>query len=134
MTQRDVPADPAGALAPVDRERAAVARGNWAEYLDALADDAVFLPPNSRSKSGEELREWLKTFVQAYRIEWLKFDSTDVEVVGDLAYHTYEYTWRVTPRAGGDGKVSSGKGLHILRRQPSGAWHIAREIWNSSPD
>jgi len=58
----------------------------------------------------------------------------ELEVAGNLAYHTYVYTWRVTPRASGEAKVSSGKGLHILRCQADGSWRIAREIWNAMPD
>jgi ketosteroid isomerase-like protein len=60
--------------------------------------------------------------------------TTELEAAGDLAYHTYVYTWLTTPRAGGEAKVSSGKGLHILRRQADGPWKIAREIWNDLPE
>jgi ketosteroid isomerase-like protein len=119
--------------AAIEREKAAVTAGNWADYLAVLTDDAVFMPPNSLSKSGEELRTWLSSFVQGFQVEWLSFATTDLEVVQDLAYHTFTYTWRVTPHAGGEGKVSSGKGLHVLRRQADGPWKIAREIWNSVP-
>jgi ketosteroid isomerase-like protein len=133
VTQPDATVGAASALDPVEQERAAVADGNAEAYLDVLAEDAVFLPPNSPSKSGPELRAWLTAFVRGWRVEWLRFETTGVEVVGDLAYHTYEFTWRVVPRAGGNGSVSSGKGLHVLRRQSGGPWRVAREIWNSSP-
>jgi ketosteroid isomerase-like protein len=115
------------------REKEAVAVGDAAGYLAVLSSDAVFMPPGSVSKSGGELRTWLAEFVRDWRIEWLNFASTEVAAVGDLAYHTYAYTWRATPRSGGDGRMSSGKGLHVLRRQRDGSWRIAREIWNSVP-
>jgi ketosteroid isomerase-like protein len=120
-------------LAPVEAEKAAIAAGNPADYLAVLTDDATFMPPNSLLKSGAELRAWLSAFVRDFEVEWLSFVTTELEVVENLAYHTYTYTWRLTPRAGGEGKVSSGKGLHILRRQPDGFWRIAREIWNDVP-
>ena len=118
-------------LALIAEERAAVERGDAAQYLSVLADDALFMPPGLAPRGGAELRAWLSDFVSSVRVEWLDFQSHDVEVRGDLGYHTYAYTWRVTPRAGGNASTSGGKGLHILRRQSDGSWKIAREIWNA---
>ncbi len=120
-------------LEPVERERSAIAVGDTGEYFAALADDAQFMPPNSVAKGGAELRTWLAEFVCDFRVEWLAFSTTEVTGVADLAYHAFTYTWRVTPRVGGEGKVSSGKGIHILRLQADGSWRIAREIWNGIP-
>jgi ketosteroid isomerase-like protein len=117
----------------VARERAAIAAGDSEAYFAVLSADAMFMPPNSPARAGEELRDWLGTFVRDFRVEWLSFLSTELEAVEDLAYHTFAYTWRVTPRSGGEEKVSSGKGLHILRRQADGSWTISREIWNGMP-
>ncbi len=124
---------PKTVVAAVEQERAAVAASDLGEYLAILTGDAVFMPPNCSAKSGEELRAWLGSFLRDFQVKWLSFASTEVMVVADLAYHTFVYTWRVTPRAEGESRVSSGKGLHILRRQPDGAWKISREIWNSVP-
>jgi ketosteroid isomerase-like protein len=129
----DAASPPLLALAPVEREKAAIAAGDSTDYLAVLSDDAIFMPPNSLAKSGAELRSWLDSFVRDFRVEWLSVTSTELEVVENLAYHTFTYTWRVAPRAGGEGNVSSGKGLHILRRQADGCWKIAREIWNAVP-
>ena len=120
-------------LAVVDQERAAVEKGNISQYLAVLADGAVFMPPNAAPKEGAELRSWLSNFIEHFAVEWLAFRSTEVIVVSDLAYHAYTYSWRVTPRAGGEPTTASGKGLHILRQQTDGSWGIAREIWNGSP-
>ncbi len=125
--------DPGPVVAPVLREKAAVAAGDTGAYFGALSQDAVFMPPNSPAKSGEELRSWLTAFLRDFRIEWLDFTSTEIAVAGDMAYHAYTYTWRATARSGGEGRVSSGQGLHILRQQPDGSWRISREIWNSVP-
>jgi ketosteroid isomerase-like protein len=133
VIEEDRPRLPTPVLAPVERERTAIATGDSAEYFAVLTDDAVFMPPNSMAKEGEDLRNWLGSFVRDFRVEWLSVVSTELEVVSDLAYHTFAYTWRVTPRNGGEGKISSGKGLHILRRQVDGCWKISREIWNGVP-
>ncbi len=117
-------------LEVVERERAAVAAGDLEAYSSVLAVGAAFMPPNDRTKSGEDLRRWLGGFLKDFRVEWLGFESTEVRAAEDLAYHGFTYTWRVTARSGGEGKVSSGKGLHILRREEDGRWRIWREIWN----
>jgi ketosteroid isomerase-like protein len=120
-------------LDPIEREKAAIAAGDPAAYFAVLTEDAIFMPPQSLAKSGEELRSWLATFMRNFHVDWLNFTSTELEVVEGMAYHTFTYTWRATPRAGGEGKIASGKGLHILRRQADGSWRIAREIWNDVP-
>jgi ketosteroid isomerase-like protein len=91
------------------------------------------MPPNSQPKRGVELREWLRAFVEEFRVEWLSYASMEVLEAGETAYHSFAYTWRVRPRDGGEAKTSSGKGVHLLRREADGSWRIAREIWNSSP-
>lgn len=120
-------------LALVADERSAVEQGDWHRYATMLAEDAVFMPPNLPAMRGAALRTWLEDFLRRFRVEWLDFASETVAAQGDLAYHAYAYTWRVTPRAGGEGSTSSGKGLHLLRRQPEGTWKVVREIWNDNP-
>ncbi len=120
-------------LAVVSEERAAVENADIARYLAILDDGAMFMPPDAPPKDGAVLRAWLKDFVDRFKVEWLSFVSTEVVVVADLAYHAYTYTWQVTPHAGGQSTVASGKGMHILRRQSDGSWKVAREIWNGSP-
>lgn len=84
-------------------------------------------------RQGDDLRRWLRAFLEGFRVDWLEFEPLAVETAGHLAYHAYSYSWRVTPRAGGEPIEARGKGLHILRREADGAWRIAREIWNASP-
>ncbi len=120
-------------IAVADEEAAAIETGDARRYLALLADDALFMPPNSLAKQGEELREWLRDFVERFRVQYLRFTHDETVVEGSLAYHRFIYGWIVTPKAGGETLTGHGKGLHILRRQPDGGWKIAREIWNTIP-
>ena len=120
-------------LAAIGIERDAMATGDIDRYLAVLTDDAIFLPPNSPSKTGAELRSWLRGFLEGFRVEWLSFVSTETLIAGEMAFHSYTYTWRVCARAGGEPTIAAGKGVHLLRRQPDGSWRIAREIWNGNP-
>jgi ketosteroid isomerase-like protein len=114
-------------------EMASVAAGDSDGYLALLTDDAVFMPPNTTAKAGHELRNWLCDFLERVTVEWLTFTHCEAEVAGGLAFHCFTYSWRVTPKAGGEPTIGHGKGIHILRRQPNGDWKIARELWNASP-
>lgn len=120
-------------IAVADQEAAAMQSGDMKEYLTILSDDAVFMPPNTLAKQGEELRQWLREFVNSNRVEWPRFEHGETIVAGDLAFHEYVYTMKATPKAGGQPAVGYGKGLQVLRREADGAWKILRNIWNARP-
>lgn len=107
--------------------------GDAARHFAVLTDDALFLPPNQEAKQGAELREWLRDFLGRLTVEWLEYVHEESVIVGDLAYHRYSYRWKLTPKAGGQPTVASGKGLHVLQRQADASWKISRNLWDSSP-
>jgi ketosteroid isomerase-like protein len=125
--------DTAAIAALVDHEVQAMSDGDMHTYEGLLAPEAVFMPPNDHAREGFELRQWLREFVTGFTIEWLTYAHGDTGADGGLGYHTYAYSWRVTPRAGGESTIAHGKGLHILKRDDAGAWTILREIWNANP-
>ncbi|MGD0922495.1 MAG: DUF4440 domain-containing protein [Terriglobia bacterium] len=133
MTDTTSETDRQRVIAATDEEVAAIEASDFRRYLALLTDDALFMPPNALAKAGEELREWLRDFVDGYSVEYLKLTHDETVVEGNLAYHRFVYGWKVTPKAGGETMLGHGKGMHILRRQPDGAWKIAREIWNALP-
>ncbi|MGB7546571.1 MAG: nuclear transport factor 2 family protein [Terracidiphilus sp.] len=104
----DVSAD--SVLAAIALERDAMESGNIDRYLALLTDDAIFMPPNSPSKTGGELRSWLRGFLEGFPVEWLSFVSTETLIAGEMAFHSYTYTWRVCARAGGEPTIATGKG------------------------
>lgn len=126
-------ADRLAILDTIDREVAAMAQGDVDAFDGVLAADAVFLPPNTETKGGVDLRTWVGEFLKDFDVEWLRFEHGDVATDGGMGFHTYEYEWRLTPRGGGAPTIGRGKGLHVLRRQADGAWKILREVWNASP-
>ena len=120
-------------IAVTEVEALAMSSGEIDRYFAILADDAVFLPPSTTAKRGQELRLWLKDFLDHFGVQWLRFAHGETVVAGDLAYHEYEYSMMSTPRTGGEPAISHGKGLHVLRREPDGAWKVVRNVWNSVP-
>lgn len=133
MAQSNQPKPCDCVLAVTDEEMSAMASGDIHRYFSILADDAVFMPPNAPAKRGEELRCWLRDFLERFTTEWLYTADGETVVLGDLAYHDYIYSMRFTPKGGGEPGIGHGKGLHILRREPSGEWKIVRNIWNAAP-
>lgn len=120
-------------VALVEQEVQAMSGGNPDRFFAILADDAVLMPPGIGAKKGTELRGWMRDFIEHFQVEWLKWFSIETVVAGDMAFHTYAYSWRVTRKAGGPPTVAHGKGIHIFRRDPGGPWKLAREMWNASP-
>ena len=55
----------------------------------------------------------------------------EVQASGDWGYFWSTYTLTATSRTGGKPIRSKGKSVFILKRQPRGAWKIARLIDNS---
>ena len=117
----------------VDAECESMADDDIDRYLELLAEDALFLPPDLPSIGGEELDAWLGEFLGQWRIEWLGYRHDETEICGDLAFHRFSYSRRLEPKRGGQLQVSHGKGLHIMRRSGDGDWKIARETWNARP-
>jgi uncharacterized protein (TIGR02246 family) len=119
-------------LAVIGEEASAINTGDIEAYLTILTEDAAFLPPGDPPKAGGELRAWLRAFLEEVAVEGLHYDTQELVVAGDLAYHWYEFSWKLTPKAGGTPTPGQGKGIHILRRGSGGRWKLAREIWNAS--
>ncbi len=120
-------------IAAADEEAAAIRTGDAERYFAILTEDAVFMPPNLMPKTGDDLRQWLREFLNTVTVEYLSSRDGQTEIAGDLAYHEYSCSWRVTPKAGGPPSVAHFKGLHILRRLPGGSWKLSRNIWNVNP-
>jgi ketosteroid isomerase-like protein len=118
----------------VKREPAFMSSGDFDGWLSILAESAVYMPPNTPSKEGKVLRDWLKEFILSARVEWLDYVDGYTEISGNLAFHDYSYKWRVSPKNGSTPIIGRGKGIQILSRFPDGSWKIVRNIWNSNPD
>ena len=115
-----------------ENEARAMSTGDIQLYFSLLADDAIYLPPNSSRKQGEELRTRLREFLENFTVEWLRFDHGATLVAGDLATHDYSYAMVSTPKDESEPIISAGKGL-LVCRLIRGEWKIVRNIWNQDP-
>jgi ketosteroid isomerase-like protein len=115
-------------------EAAAIETGDIDKYLSLLSGDAVFMPPNVPIKAGDELRAWLRDFLDDAEIHYTQFEHRETIVRDDLAYHVYTCRWTAAAKSGGESRSYSFKGMHVLRRGQTGAWRISRNIWNTDPE
>jgi len=102
-------------------------------YVATVADDAVWMPPNSPAVVGKEaIRSWAWGFFSRYALD---VDSLPVEVlqVGDqLAVRRFRSMGRYIPSDGGETVPYDQKYVDILRREPDGSWSITLHMWSSN--
>jgi len=119
------------------KQLAADWRSGWlAGDVDALlslyADEPVLMPQGLPAVCGKDaIRPLYQAVLQEVSI---KSEGTlmEVEASGDWGYFWSIYRLTATPKAGGEPIESEGKSLFVVKRQPGGAWKIARLIDNSS--
>lgn len=100
--------------------------------LEFYAPDLITLPSGGEILRG---RDWIRSTV-AELFQTYDFHETfilsDIRVYGDRAAATFRYTQAMTPLAGGETVVETGKGVCILKRSEPGKWQIE---WNAyGPD
>ena len=134
MTDADFDRDSQQVFSVTEEERAAVEAGDINKYLSLLSDDVIFLPQNVDTKTGADLRQWLREFLGRVSIHYLEFAHGETVIRDDLACHEYICRWIAMPKSGGQPALTSFKGMHVLRRQRNGLWKISRNIWNTNPD
>lgn len=110
----------------------AVTAGDLEGFAALFVEDCIVLPPNAAILVGKDRwHSWTKSslFDQFDMEETITVEET--EIAGDWAFARGAYTWRATPKAGGETVEEVGKGIMIFERQSDGSWKISHNIWNS---
>lgn len=104
--------------------------GDAQGWMTLLSDDVLWMVPNQAVLVSKEA---VHTRVQPF-FDQLDMEHTttleEVEGVGEWAFVRGTYSFRTTPKAGGETSEEIGKFIYILGRQSDGSWRIARAIWN----
>lgn len=104
--------------------------GEVDRVIEFYAPDAVSLPPGYPPSVGREAIEAdLTGFFGEFDLE-REFDLVDYEVAGDNATRLGEWTQTLTPKAGGDPIVETGRCV-LGWRKINGEWKVVWEIWNT---
>ena len=99
--------------------------------LALWSDDGVLIAAASPVDHGHRaLREYFQRLFSRSRFRFT-FTGSEIQVAGDLAIERVMYTALAWPRQAATPVEEAGKGLHVHARQPSGAWKLACDVWNS---
>ena len=102
-----------------------------AEAIAALvAPDGIWMPPGAAAIVGRENVK--ERYAAQFKKVQAKFELKPggIQLCGDWAFISGPFSRADTLKAGGPAKNFSGHYLFVLKKQPGGAWKIARDIWN----
>jgi uncharacterized protein (TIGR02246 family) len=102
-------------------------------FVDVFAADAVIIAPGAPDIAGFEAIRSLYSGMMQQASMTVHFTTEEIAVAGELAYEHGTYTLRISDKK--SGKVlqdGTNKHVHILKRQPDGAWKTWRMMVNSA--
>jgi len=70
-------------------------------------------------------------FFQEYEFRFDPWQTDEIVVLGDRAFHRYSGIATISPKAGGEPLVLDRKYIDILR-QEDGVWRISHHIFNTN--
>jgi ketosteroid isomerase-like protein len=127
-------ADRQAVLQLAERIVAAELAGDAAFFEHVLAEDAVIMPPGIPAIEGSAA---CLAFIRHVLAENLReFDRritdrrAELTVSGDVALDRGAFSQRLVPKAGGEPIYEKWQYLRAFVRTSSGAWKLARIIWN----
>jgi len=118
------------------KQLAADWRSGWlAGDADALlslyGSEPVLMPQDQPAVMGKDaIRSLYQLALKEYDFK-SEGSLMEVEASGDWGYFWSTYTLTATPKSGGKSIKNAGKSVFIVKREPGGAWKIARLIDNS---
>jgi uncharacterized protein (TIGR02246 family) len=123
-------------LNAIDRVReqhvAALNAGDADAWVAEFTDDGVQMPPNAPANIGKEaITAWSQGFLSHFRVQFA-LDVDEVRILDEWAFERGDYSIALDPSAGGSSLKDTGKYITLYKREPSGTWRMARDIWNSS--
>lgn len=130
--QADQPADLAGIRAVTSGIIAADNAGDAAAVMRFYSDDAVLLPPNGAPVAGKEaIRARYEEGFRHFRFA-ISSASEETHVFGDWAFDRGTTSGKTIPKTDESSRQIHDNYVMILHRESSGAWKIARLIWNAA--
>jgi uncharacterized protein (TIGR02246 family) len=112
--------------------RAGWLAGDVDQLLFLYADEPVLMPQDQPPVVGKDaIRELYQLVLKEFNFE-SEGTLMEIEASGDWGYFWSTYRLTATPKTGGEPIRSAGKSVFIVKRDPGGAWKIARLIDNSN--
>lgn len=109
---------------------AAYNEGNAKALAGLITRDGIWMPPGEPTVFGQGNIKTRYTKIFTNVSSKFELKAGDIQLLGDWAYLSGDWSRVDTPKAGGAVKNISGHYLLIVKKQPDGTWKIARDIWN----
>ena len=105
--------------------------GDLDSWISLWTDNGIQMAPDDPAVIGkEQIRAKYESIFPQFIFK-MAIANEEVRVAGDLAFSRGNYTFSMTPKAGGETIEIDGKYLTILERQTDGSWRILRDCFNS---
>ena len=101
-------------------------------FGEACTGDVVVMPPGMPAVLGRDATvEFMREFFREvdFHIEYV---SEEIQLHGDLAFDRGTYSHTLTPKAGGEPMLETGKFLWLYSRDSNESWKMARVMWNAN--
>lgn len=130
----DVAADQAAIRLVLEQIAGAFNAGRYDEMFARYRDDVVVSPPNAPDLVGKQSwRSAMEATIPQNLALNLRFDTQELEVVGDLAYERGTYRMEAADKESGTVlQTVSGRHIHIFKREADGSWKGWRLFENSA--
>jgi uncharacterized protein (TIGR02246 family) len=110
----------------------AVNAGDLERLLTLMTNDVVFLNPGRAPLGRDGFPAGFAAAHRQFEIRCIS-ELEEIVVVGEVAYTLCRDSLSVTPREGGEATELAGHRLTVYRKQPEGAWLLARDAHTLSP-
>jgi uncharacterized protein (TIGR02246 family) len=108
--------------------------GDFDRWISLWATDGTRMAPNSPPQFGRaQIEEAIKPAFDAFDLD-MTIQIEEARVDGDLGMTRCTYTFKLTPKGGGDEMVvdPDGKALTLYERQADGSWKIVYDCFNTN--
>ena len=116
-----------------ERFIAAFNKGDLETLRSLYTDDALVIPPGQPLTGGPDAiiaQLWGPTFDAFDADAALPID--EIQLGDEWGFVRGTYEMRLYPSSGGDPVTEEGRYIDIVKKDPNGAWKIARAIWNAT--
>jgi len=129
--EQDVVAETAAIKKTIQAYADAVNSEDLTSWVNTMAEDVVFQPPNRPQLNGKDaVVNWAKEVFSDTLKRKLDMQIEEVQVLGSWAFAVGRYTSTYTPKQGGSTTEVHGKFINIFRRESTGDWKYARASHN----
>ena len=90
------------------------------------------VPGGAARRGRAAIEEAVRAGHGALEFEEFTINNEELEVFGGFGLARGNYSYVMTPKAGGQTVAFEGKYLTIFRRQPDGSWKVYRDCFNAN--